>query len=215
MTPLVAAHEILGNPAWHHNWTRGGRTLHGEVMDTSSGDVWLAQEPLDRTHYNALELPAGFVRTGVGCSSADIAYFRRSPGASQDGPLEIRALGGVTFARVARPGQFLPGFGDVLVLDVHKHHKLLFTAGRTLEILDPGDGTDHVPQVDPVPREGARAGTRPRLLPAGWSVRLVALEQNLVVELPCPARVCFFPSGHSFAGPVQLSRHAVATRGQS
>jgi hypothetical protein len=33
----------------------------------------------------------------------------------------------------------------------------------------------------------------------------VTLQEDLFVDVPFPARVCFFTSGHSFQGPLTLS----------
>jgi len=32
----------------------------------------------------------------------------------------------------------------------------------------------------------------------------VRLDEDLFVDVPYPARVCFFSSGHSFQGPMRL-----------
>jgi hypothetical protein len=198
---------ILGNPDWVDNWTLGGLELHVELMDTASKDVWLAQEPFTRRRFEALEAPEGFVKSGIGRSAHDAAFFRRSPGASFDGPVDTMEVEGTTFSRVARPGRFEPGFTGVFVLPVYKYHCVMFAAGRTIEVMDFGDGWDYVPQITEVGFPGAvEDGSPPpgRVLPEGWSVREVTLTDDLFVEVPHPARVCFFASGHSFQGPVRL-----------
>jgi hypothetical protein len=45
-----------------------------------------------------------------------------------------------------------------------------------------------------------------RILPDGWSVREVTLKEDLFVEIPFPAKVCFFASGDSFQGPVKIKQ---------
>lgn len=194
--------RALGRPEWADNWTTGGLVLHMEIM--SGRNVWLAQGPCTALQYDALALPDGFVRTGIGRAVADVAYFRRSPDVPEDGPVETMDVGGVRFARVARPGRPEPPREGVFVLPVHKHHRVLYRAGRTIEVLRADDGFDYVPLVS-----GARMATgqmdgRPRVLPDGWSVRDVVLATDLIVELPCPTRVTFFTSGDSFQGPVRL-----------
>ena len=80
----------------------------------------------------------------------------------------------------------------------------MFAKGRTLEILSMGDGLDYVPQItDASGLPGIKAGAE-RVLPEGWYIREVTLAEDLFVDVPFPARVCFFTSGHSFQGPVKL-----------
>lgn len=205
MEPLASA--PLGNPDWIDNWTRGrAGHLHGEVLDTATGTVWLGQEPMSREEFDRLELPDGFVKTGIGEAVADAAFFRRSPGAEADGPLETRDIAGVRFSLVARPGAPDSPLPGLFVLPVHKHHRVLYASGSTIEVMDCGDGADYVPLVRNAVMAGRRADrpARPRVLPDGWSVRRVTLDRDLVVELPCPTRVTFFASGDSFQGPVRL-----------
>lgn len=197
--------RLLGNPEWTDNWTLGRDALHGEVLDTSTGQVWLAQAPMTVEQFEGLALPDGFLPTGIGQSVADAAYFRRSPDADRDGPVETMEIGGIRFARVARPGVPDAPLPGLFVLPVHKHHRLLYSAGSTIEVMDCGDGADYVPLVRHAVMAGRRsAAPRPRVLPEGWSVRRVALERDLLVELPCPTRVTFFASGDSFQGPLKL-----------
>lgn len=198
--------STIGNEAWTANWTVGHPALHGEVMDATGG-VWLAQAPMTRERFESLALPDGFVKTGIGESVADLAFFRRSPGADADGPCETRDIDGECFSMVARPGVPDSSHRGLFILPVHKHHRLLYVAGRTIEVMDCGDGADYVPLVTDALMAGARPrpeGFPPRALPDGWSVRRVTLERDLVVELPCPTRVTFFRSGESFQGPVRL-----------
>jgi len=187
----------LGNPAWSDNWTSGGRTPHMEII--SGRRVWLAQAPCTVEIFDRLQVPEGFLKSGVGNAVADVAYFGRSPDADVDGPLETIEVGGIRFAYVARPGRPETGHEGVLVLPVHKHHRVLYRAGRVLEVMDAGDGADYVPLA-----ASARPDAPPRRLPAGWSIREITLARDLVVDLPCPTRVTFFPSGDSFQGPVRL-----------
>jgi len=187
----------LGNPAWLDNWTTGGRTPHMEIM--SGRRVWLAQAPCTVAQFEQLVMPDGFIKSGVGKAVADAAYFARSPDADVDGPLETTEVDGVRFAYVARPGRPEPGHDGVLVLPVYKHHRVLYRAGRVLEVMDAGDGADYVPLA-----ASARPDAPARRLPAGWSIREIALTSDLVVDLPCPTRVTFFPSGDSFQGPLRL-----------
>jgi len=196
------AFAALGNPEWKPNWTIGGCELFMELMNSDTRDVWLAQRPVSRERYAELVAPEGFVKSGIGPSAHDAAFFRRSPGAAFDGPLDTMDVDGMTFSHVARPGRFEPGFTGVFVLPVYKYHRVMFAAGRTIEVADFGDGWDYVPQITEVAMD--ESPPTERVLPEGWSVREVALTDDLFVDVPHPARVCFFTSGHSFQGPVRL-----------
>lgn len=200
----------LGNPDWNDNWTYGADTRHGELLQQETRAVWLAQQELTPERYEALDVPEGFLKSGFGRSVADAAYFRRSPGASFDGPVETMEIGGVRFARVARPGVPEPGFKGVIVMPVYKYHRVLYTAGRTIEVMDCGDGWDYVQLMADAtmpgmpPRDNA-ATDQPRRMPEGWSSRMLTLRTDLAVELPCPTRITIFPrTGESFQGPVRL-----------
>jgi len=200
----------LGVASWAENWTIGAGTLHLEIMHLATGSVWLAQQEVSPERAAALAMPEGFVASGIGCAVADLAFFARSPGADADGPLETLDVDGLRFARVASPGTPEPGFEGLLVLPVYKHHRVLYSAGRTIEVMDCGDGFDYVPLTAKARRVGADPARaprppKPRLLPEGWSVRQVHLDSDLVVDLPCPTRAAFFwSSGDSFQGPIRL-----------
>lgn len=125
----------LGQPEWTDNWTIGGcGSLHMEIMNAASGDVWLAQQPVTDVQFEALVPPPGFQKSGIGQASVDAAYFRRSPGASADGPVETMEVDGLRFARVARPVRFEPGHRGLWVAYIDKYHRVVFKAGRGLRV---------------------------------------------------------------------------------
>jgi hypothetical protein len=206
--------SLLGNPDWADNWTRGADLLRLEIAEPATMSVWLAQEAVTHERAAGLSLPEGFVFSGIGLSVADLAFFARSPGTASDGPLRTIEVDGLRFSFVARPGmpESPPGgsTGGLVVLPVEKHHRVFYAAGRSIEVMNCGDGFDYVPltararRVDPDPARASRP-FKQRVLPADWSVRVVRLESDLVVDLPCPTRAAFFlGSGDSFQGPVRL-----------
>ena len=214
-TPAIdGAATDPGNPAWTDNWTRGAGGLRVEIAHPATMTVWLAQEEVTHARAAALSLPDGFVFSGIGRSVADLAYFSRSPGATADGPVDTVVVDGLRFSMVARPGLPEPApegsGGGLVVLPVEKHHRVVYSAGRTIEIMNFGDGFDYVPltsQARRVESDPARAARpfKPRVLPTGWSVRSVRLESDLIVDLPCPTRAAFFfGCGDSFQGPLRL-----------
>ncbi len=193
----------IGNSDWEPNWTVGGMDWFAEIRQNSTGEVWLCQRPFTKEAFAKLQLPTGFSRTGIGRAAHDAAYFRRSPGAKVDGPLDTLEIEGWIFSRVAKPGMLEPGFVDAIVLLVDKYHIVQFKAGRTIEILTMEDGQDYVPNVTELSGMFHKP-MKERLLPKGWTIRNETLHQDLIVEIPCPARVCFFKSGHGFHGPVVI-----------
>jgi hypothetical protein len=203
------AQELLGgNVEWSGNWTLGGCEFYGEIMDTSTFGVWLTTEPITPEQYADIQAPDGFRKSGCGRSQHDAAFFRRPPNADVDGPVETIRVGNYTFALVARPGVPETGFDGVMVLPVHKSHRLLFRAGRTLEIINTNDdfpgGTSLVPQVTESHLKKRRTESTPRAMPPGWTSHFITLTENLVIDLPSPARVAIFNNGDIFHGPTTI-----------
>jgi hypothetical protein len=196
--------QALGNLDWPNNWTPLGGREYVEVIRHEDRTVWMCQQSMSREAFDAIEVPEGWSKLGIGSGLHDVAFFRRSPGKPFDGPLDVVEIDGWTFAQVARPGKPEPGFERVTVLPVYKYHRVGFVAGRTISILDMGDGWDYVPQVSAASfRPDADSGNAPEM-PEGWSIRDVVLDEDLLVEMPYPARVCFFDTGDSWQGPVRL-----------
>jgi hypothetical protein len=146
-----------------------------------------------------LSLPSGFVLSGLGRSVADVAYFRRSPDAEVDGPLATTEVDDLRFALVARPLERDSTVAEAIVMRVRKHHSMLFQAGRTIDVLELGDGLVMVPAW--APAEGSVDRGDPEF-PVGWSRRRVDLEADLLVEIPNPATVLIGHDGSGFHGPL-------------
>ena len=127
-------------------------------------------------------------------AAADTAYFRRSPGASEDGPLEVASVAGHRMVLVAVAVETREVAPRVRSTVVDKHHTAHFDAGRTITVLDLGDGTVLLP---------AFASDRPVVtaLPDGWSLREVTLTGPVTAELANPARLVVV-DGNGFHGPV-------------
>ena len=193
----------LGNPNWTPNWTIGRPGPYMEITELANRTVWLCQQPISYKEGQTLSLPEGFAITGIGESAHDAAFFPRSPDATEYGPLETMQVGKYTFSKVGKPGKPEASFKDVLVLPVYKYHKVLFKAGRTIEILTMEDGKDYVPNVYGMKGMFGKIPTK-RILPNAWSLREITLEEDLILEIPNPARVCFFKTGSGFHGPVSL-----------
>lgn len=203
MTPSPVPSEAIGNPDWSDNWTIGRGGLRMEIIDATTRDVWLCHEVVTTERARSLPLPEGFAVSGVAEAVADLAYFRRSPEATVDGPVDTMVVDGLLFARVARPIGREPEHVDLNVLSIDKHHTMLYVAGRTIDVLDFGDGTVATPAFAP-PARAADATGPSRPLPDRWRFRSVTLEHDLTAVVPNPARVVFFPDGSGFHGPVSI-----------
>ncbi len=206
----------LGNADWTDNWTLGDG-LRIEIMNTATNDVWICQSPVTAERAESLAVPDGYGRALEGQLIADAAYFRRSPGADSDDPVEVMDIDGLRFARIGRFAGLDPLDGrsggpitDAQVWSIDKHHSMLYVAGRTIEVLDFGDGTSATPAWSPR-TSPAQAGKTERLVPSEWSMRTVRLTHDLITEIPNPARVAVFGDGSGFHGPIPDSTIEKAT----
>jgi hypothetical protein len=165
-----------------------------ELLDTETHEIWMAREPVARAWYDALAPEPPLVKSGYGAGAMDRAWFRRSPGAGEDGPLATREIGGRTFQLVARPELGGPRSDVPRRLVVHKFHGIAFDAGRRVALLRSPEGKDYVQLV------AGRGESEP---PPGWELREIALDAEWVVELPAPTETFWLANGASFQGPVE------------
>ena len=195
---MTAPDPRLGNPEWADNWTLGGG-LRFEVMEAETRRVFLCQGEVTAAEHTGFEPPDGFGHALVGAARADQAFFARSPGADVDGPVEAVELGGRRFSYVARPiGVDTLASGAVEMM-IDKHHSMLYRAGRTLELLDFGDGTVATPAWGST--DSSRELTT-GMLDASWRLRRLRLADDLLTTIPNPARVIVLDQAFGFHGPV-------------
>jgi len=193
----------LGHPDWSDNWTVGPG-FRMEIID-SDGRVWLCQDPVTKEQARNLALPEGASHALFVAPVADAAFFRRSPDADADGPLDAMELDGLRFSFVARQAGRRQVEGAT-ILSIDKHHSLLYAAGRTIELLDFGDGTFASPAWSRPDHEIGKPAV------PGWTRRDVELTDDLIVIIPNPADVVIFADGFGFHGPLALSQLESATR---
>jgi hypothetical protein len=171
------------------------RSLHMEILDTSTREVWQTLQPVKREDYDALELERRFIKVGIGRGAMDESWFRRSPGAKADGAMKTLEIGGHTWSFCARPEPATSEGSDPRRLSVDKHHTLVFHPGRVLPVIRLPDGSEYVHTID--------AG-RPLELPDGFTRREIELGEKRIVDLPAPTIVFFFANGDSFQGPASI-----------
>ena len=175
--------------------------LHMEVFDPRSGDVWLHQQPVSEAGYKAFKPDPPYVKSGLGRSAMDFAWFKRSPGADADGALEQRRIGGLDWVRVARPRDFRGiARGDAPTrLVIEKHHVIGFEAGKRLNFVRVADGGWYVQQT--AAPDGSIIDE-----PVDWQLFHVELPQRWTCDLGCPVTVYFFRNLRSFQGPIPPER---------
>ena len=199
----------LGNTEWTQNWTLGGLELHGEIRNDQTQEVWLCQQPISHEVFQELELPEGFSKALFGRGAHDAAYFPRPPEGNEDSPLPTMKVDNLTFSKVARADKvdmkyMKQGFRNLFLLTVYKYHIVLFKAGRTIDILTMEDGKDYVPNMAVSDKGITDLVQKEQMIPSDWSVRRITLQEDLILEIPNPARVCFFKNGYGFHGPVKI-----------
>ena len=198
---MTAPDPRLGNPEWSDNWTLGGG-VRFELIEAATSRVLICQAEVTAAEIASFEAPEGFGHALAGEAVADMAFFARSPGAEQDGPVETVELGGRRFSYIARPARFETLAQGATEMTIDKHHAMLYRAGRTLDVLDFGDGTVATPawgSTDPA------AALTDAMLDRSWRLRRVRLTDDLLTTIPNPARVIVLDRAFGFHGPVDAT----------
>ena len=206
----VIAPVEMGDKSLQSNWSNVGNLACCEIMQLATRNTWLSHQPISAEQYEQLSPPQGFVKSGHAIGTMDLAYFRRSPDAPNDGPIQSMQVEGHLFMYVARPEKIekAPDGGHyqgLKIIQVNKHHNLLFKAGRTVEVISCPDAMDYISVI----ASGFIGFTESqqenkRHLPKNWTSREITLETDLLVKLPCHTRALFFNNGESFQGPINL-----------
>jgi len=202
--------ESFGSRDWTDNWTIGPG-LRMEIMDTATSDVWICQAEVDEHTPRSLTVPDGFRVSGAAGAVADEAWFDRSPGNDDVGPVDTMEVDGLRFARIARPLRF-DTVGPIMLMTIDKHHTMRYRAGRTIEVIDRGDDTVLAPAWAPTRHFQMVARENGRELPDGWSMVTAELTADLVARVPNPATVAVLGDGSGFHGPVPRTVLDEATR---
>lgn len=197
--PLDRAFEdvvgTLGGPATKVDGLAGD--LFMEIMDTRDMSVWMCLQPVTDEQYKALKVEFPWMKSGRAPAAMDRAAFAHSP----NKPDEFSSVecDGLTFRHVAYPTDFNPAMFQQtgpIRLPVKKHHTLGYAAGRDVTVMDL-NGEVFVEVI------GDSESDSELELPAGASLRTVALDQPMIVRLPTPTITHFwFGKARSFQGPV-------------
>ena len=178
----------------------GSRDLYMEVMDMTTGLVWMTAAPVQMEDFAALALEEPLVKVGIARAPMDRAAFQYSPGAP-DAPVRERVIEGRLYINVATPLEQKPSEqpGGAVEITVDKAHLIGFEAGRSVAVLS-------LPEGDFVELVGDSSADEALVLPAGGVLKRVQFNQPWVVSLPTPTRTFFWfgENMRSFQGPVLL-----------
>jgi len=183
---------------------------HAEVIDPKTRKVWQTLAGCHEDEFEKLELPEPLRPVGIGAGAMDEHWFDRSPGASENGPMETRTIDGREWGHCASPAS-LPsrpfGKDGPTEMIVDKYHALRFAAARRIPVMKTSGGEFFVHVIagsgfSNIGLDGASASGE-LVIPKGCSLGEVALERDWVLRLPNPTRVFFFASGDSFQGPIE------------
>ena len=178
----------------------GERDLYMEVVDTTTGMMWMSSSPVSEADFAALELEPSLAKIGMAPAAMDRALFNASPGAPGE-PVRERIIDGRHYINVASLlEQSAPAEdGAPMIAQVDKYHVIGFEAGRTLKVLS-------LPEGDFVEVVGKCSQDEGLVLPEGGQLRSITLQEPWVVHLATPTRAFFWMAGgmRSFQGPVSL-----------
>jgi hypothetical protein len=182
----------------------GGRELFMEVMDTTTGRVWMSAAPVKMADFEALALEESLMKVGIARASMDRAAFQHSPGSPGE-PVLQRVIDGRLYINVAVPREQIPASvpRGPMEISVDKAHVIGFEAGRTVSVMS-------LPEGDFVELVGDDSRDQSLVLPPGSALKKIELSRPWVVSLPTPTRTFFWfgKNLRSFQGPVTLPEPA-------
>ena len=171
---------------------------HMEIMDETTGDVWMSVDGVTPQQFKAFALPNSWRKVGRAAGAMDQALFRQSPNDSE-APVREQIINDLRFINVARPAAPAQSPSGLIELMVNKAHVLGFEAGRQLSVLRIND--QYFVEV-----VGDNRNDNDLPLSEGASIQQITLSQPWVVTLPNPTQTlwAFKPELRSFQGPIEL-----------
>jgi hypothetical protein len=172
-----------------------------EIVSGSEMRAWVSTE-IDRKGFDDLRLPMGWIKNQPRESEPDFGRFFHSPDAPTDGEYQDGDAFGYSWRHVATivdPRHEVDQSGLLSASIVHKHHELLYVAGRTATVLTSPDGDVYIR----VTRDANRTQETPTI-PDGWTLSEVPLDEDLRLVLPEYTTVIRSDNEDSFQGPVNV-----------
>ena len=179
-----------------------GEEVGYEILQIVSANkivVWLGTE-LTQEEFDALELPADWLKNQPREGDADEGAFARSPDASADGQFTEQGHFGHVWrhnATIVQANVPLDDDGLLRQNTIAKFHEIHFDAGRTLWVLVSPDGEP----VVRVSRDAGRTSDEPTI-PDSWQLIEYTIEEELIIQLPNPTLNIRADNEDSFQGPV-------------
>ncbi|MEM8812772.1 MAG: hypothetical protein AAGF59_09155 [Pseudomonadota bacterium] len=175
-----------------------------ELIDLMRREAWVT---LDWTLEDYADFSPGptalnWMKNDPRSGFAARAKIMRSPECTTDGAFTYQSMFGRTFfhiADISNLGQRHGANGEIREGGVTKYHRLEFDPGQTVSLLVSPRGERFVRVNRPVVAEG----TDP-VLPEGWLLTDIALENPWRIDLFGKVRVLRLKDGTSYQGPVGM-----------
>jgi hypothetical protein len=170
-----------------------------QVRSAAELVVWINRE-MTQEEFDAIVVPAGWIKNQPRETDPDRGSFARSPDATVDGPLTEEEHFGHTWrhnATVIEANTPLDAGGLLRLNRVAKFHDVGFDAGRTLTFLVSPEGEEYVR----ISRDAGRTTDTPTL-PDGWSLVERVTDEALSFRLPNPTLNIRADNEDSYQGPV-------------
>ncbi len=174
-----------------------------EILNTLSANETLAWRTFDITEeeFNTLELPDGWSNSQIRELNFDKGVFKRSPGATMDGPLFEQELFGYLWEHVAtitERGINLDDQGLLTANIVDKYHELTYSGNRPVRLIISPEGERYVLATRDLNRIQEEA-----TIPSTWQVKDTLIQEDWVIQLPNPTYNIRADNQDSFQGPIK------------
>ncbi|NDJ75788.1 MAG: alpha/beta fold hydrolase [Chloroflexi bacterium] len=171
-----------------------------QVVSPNEILAWVVQDDMTQAEFDALELPAGWLKNQPREASVDGGTFFRSPNGAAEGDLDVQEYFGYNWFHTATVTNSNVPLDDEGLLSgsyVSKYHTIIYDAGSSVPVLISPEGEVYV-------RIGRDAGrtTDDFALPSEWQTVEYTTPDDLVIQLPNPTLVIRTDNEDSYQGPV-------------
>jgi hypothetical protein len=170
-----------------------------EIQSPNSIRAWISSD-ITQEQFDALELPAGWMKNQPREGDPDSSRFYRSPEAAVEGEFLEEELFGFSWwhsATVIQPNIPLDEHGLLTGSTVAKYHEVTFNAGTTITVLFSPEGDPYVR----IGRDANRTSDEPSI-PNLWRLVEYTTPDQLVIKLLEETLVIRTDNEDSFQGPV-------------